>query len=89
MPSQNQIQKELEALKSLRTKNELDLNKEKERLNKDITKIQADIKSMESRLNNEHFIEKATPEVIDETKQKLQEAKAVFDKVSNILQRLK
>jgi valyl-tRNA synthetase len=67
----------------------IDLKKEKERLNKDITKIELDIKSMESRLNNEHFIEKATPEVIDETKQKLQEAKAVFDKVSNILQRLK
>jgi len=32
MPSQNQIQKELEALKSLRIKNELDLNKEKEKL---------------------------------------------------------
>ena len=32
MPSQNQIQKELEALKLLRTKNELYLNKEKEKL---------------------------------------------------------
>ena len=41
MPSQNQIQKELEALKSVRTKNELDLNKEKEKLTeifKDISK---------------------------------------------------
>ncbi len=31
MSTQNQIQKELEALKLLRTKNELDLNKEKEK----------------------------------------------------------
>jgi hypothetical protein len=31
MSAQNQIQKELEALKSLRTKNELDLKQEKEK----------------------------------------------------------
>ncbi len=31
MSTQNQIQKELEALKSLRTKNELDLKQEKEK----------------------------------------------------------
>ncbi len=67
----------------------IDLNKERERLNKDITKIQTDIKSMESRLGNEHFIAKATPEVIEETQQKLQESKEVFDKVSKILVRLK
>lgn len=67
----------------------IDIAKEKERITKDITKIDADIKSMESRLNNEHFVEKASPEVIEETQARLAECKITHEKMVNIMRKLK
>lgn len=67
----------------------IDIAKEKERLSKDITKIEIDIKSMESRLNNEHFVAKALPEVIEETQARLEECKITQEKLASIMRKLK
>jgi valyl-tRNA synthetase len=67
----------------------IDITKEKERLNTEMTKVQSDIKSMESRLANEHFVAKALPEVIEETQTRLDACKITYDKLHNIIGKLK
>jgi valyl-tRNA synthetase len=66
----------------------IDINKEKERLNKELLKTQSDIKSMESRLANDNFIAKATDDVIDETKSRLEECQHMALRIEKIVQAL-
>ena len=60
----------------------VDLEAFKAKIQKKIDKIDKEIESIHSRLNNTKFIERATPEVVQQTKDSLTEA----EKQKEILQ---
>lgn len=66
----------------------IDLDKERERLNKEIQKLQADIKQIEDRLSNQGFVANAPEEVIEENKQRQEEAAIIIQKLSSALKQL-
>jgi valyl-tRNA synthetase len=61
---------------------QFDLEAFKAKIQKKIDKIDKEIESIHSRLNNTKFIERATPEVVQQTKDSLVEA----EKQKEILQ---
>ena len=73
---------------ALPLKGVIDFDAEKARLSKASEKITKEMKSIEGRLNNAGFVSKAPPQVIEETKEKLQELKNSLTKTEEALQRL-
>ena len=66
----------------------IDIAAEKARLEKELEKISKDINAMQGRLSNENFIARAQPEVIEETKQRLEDAKSTYDKLKILINNL-
>jgi len=66
----------------------IDVAREQARLKKEIEKASAEISKIESKLGNEAFVAKAPPEVIEEQRERLAEAKASLGKLTAALNRL-
>jgi valyl-tRNA synthetase len=60
---------------------EIDLDKEKERLNKEIQRLQNNIGGVEKKLTNEKFVNNASPEVVQNEREKLESMKESLKKV--------
>jgi valyl-tRNA synthetase len=67
----------------------IDLAAEKARLDKELAKADADIKRVDAKLGNADFIARAPEEVIDEQREKRDEAEARKAKILEALERLK
>ena len=67
----------------------IDLAAEKVRLDKELAKADADIKRVDAKLGNEKFVANAPEEVIDEQREKRDEAGARKAKILEALERLK
>ena len=67
----------------------IDLAAEKARLDKELAKADADIKRVDAKLGNADFIARAPEEVIDEQREKRDEAAARKAKILEALERLK
>ncbi|GJL84700.1 MAG: valine--tRNA ligase [Micavibrio sp.] len=66
----------------------IDLDKERARLSKEIDKLMDDIKKTEQKLGNKQFIDNAPDEVVDEHKNRKQEAEKTLGKLSQALKQL-
>ena len=66
----------------------IDLAAEKARLEKEIGKLDAEIAKLDGKLNNEAFISKAKPEVVEEQKERRAEADAVRHKLADAVRRI-
>ena len=64
----------------------IDFENEKGRISKDLIKIKREMAKFESKLSNEKFLEKAPKEVIQETRNRLDEAKKKADKLDQVLE---
>lgn len=64
----------------------IDFENEKGRISKDLIKIKREMAKFESKLSNEKFLEKAPEEVIQETRNRLDEAKKKADKLDQVLE---
>ncbi|WP_336493048.1 hypothetical protein, partial [Methylobacterium nigriterrae] len=67
----------------------VDLAAEKARLDKELAKAEADIKRVDAKLGNADFVARAPEEVIDEQREKREEAEARKTKILEALERLK
>ncbi|HLN36389.1 MAG TPA: valine--tRNA ligase [Xanthobacteraceae bacterium] len=67
----------------------VDLDAERARLAKEMAKADADIARVDAKLNNPNFIARAPEEVVEEEKEKREEALARKAKIAEALQRLK
>lgn len=67
----------------------IDLAAEKVRLDKELARADADIKRVDAKLGNEKFVANAPEEVIDEQREKRDEAEARKAKILEALERLK
>jgi valyl-tRNA synthetase len=67
----------------------IDLAAEKVRLDKELAKAEADIARVDAKLGNEKFVANAPEEVIDEQREKREEAEARKAKILEALERLK
>jgi valyl-tRNA synthetase len=67
----------------------IDLGAEKVRLDKELAKAEADIKRVDAKLGNEKFVANAPEEVIDEQREKREEAETRKAKILEALERLK
>jgi valyl-tRNA synthetase len=67
----------------------IDLAAEKTRLDKELAKAEADIKRVDAKLGNADFVARAPEEVIDEQREKREEAEARKTKILEALERLK
>jgi valyl-tRNA synthetase len=67
----------------------IDLTAEKARLEKELAKAEADIARVDAKLGNEKFVANAPEEVIDEQREKREEAAARRAKIVDALERLK
>ena len=67
----------------------IDLAAEKVRIDKELAKADADIKRVDAKLGNEKFVANAPEEVIDEQREKREEAEARKAKILEALERLK
>ncbi len=67
----------------------IDLAAERARLDKEMSKADADIKRAESKLANEKFVANAPEEVVEEEKEKREEALARKSKIAEALERLR
>lgn len=66
----------------------IDIQKEVERQNKKIQKFEAEMNSLNNRLNNEKFVSSAPKEVVEQTKQRLQEVKSEISTISELIEKL-
>ena len=66
----------------------IDLAQERARLDKELKRLDAAIKSIDARLGNESFVAKAPPEVVEEQRERRDEAAAAKSKISDALARL-
>jgi valyl-tRNA synthetase len=66
----------------------IDLDAEKKRLKKEIDKLDGDAKKLAAKLANPGFLAKAEEEVIEETKERVDEARARIEKLAAALSRL-
>jgi valyl-tRNA synthetase len=66
-----------------------DLATESARLAKEMAKADADIARVDAKLNNPNFVSRAPEEVVEEEKEKREEALARKAKIAEALQRLK
>jgi valyl-tRNA synthetase len=67
----------------------IDLDAERTRLAKEMAKADADIARVDAKLNNPNFVARAPEEVVEEEKEKREEALARKAKIAEALQRLK
>jgi valyl-tRNA synthetase len=67
----------------------IDLDAERARLVKEMAKCDADIARVDAKLNNPNFVSRAPEEVVEEEKEKREEALARKAKIAEALQRLK
>jgi valyl-tRNA synthetase len=67
----------------------IDLDAERARLAKEMAKCDADIARVDAKLNNPNFVARAPEEVVEEEKEKREEALARKAKIAEALQRLK
>jgi valyl-tRNA synthetase len=66
----------------------IDLAQERARLDKELKRLEAAIKSIDAKLGNESFVAKAPPEVVEEQRERRDEAAAAKSKISDALARL-
>ena len=66
----------------------IDIDKEHARLTKDIAKLAGEAGKVESKLANEQFVAKAPPEVIEEQRERLAEARQALQKLTAARDRL-
>ncbi|MFB3149609.1 MAG: valine--tRNA ligase, partial [Alphaproteobacteria bacterium] len=66
----------------------IDIAKEKARLEKEIEKIEGEIRKLEAKLGNQDFLAKAPQAVVEENRERLEEAKAALAKLKEALGRL-
>jgi valyl-tRNA synthetase len=66
----------------------IDLAQERARLAKELSRLEAAIKSIDAKLGNESFVAKAPPEVVEEQRERRDEAAAAKSKISDALARL-
>jgi valyl-tRNA synthetase len=66
-----------------------DVNAERARLAKEMAKADADIARVDAKLGNPNFVARAPEEVVEEEKEKREEAQARKAKISEALERLK
>jgi valyl-tRNA synthetase len=66
----------------------IDLAQERARLDKELRRLEAAIKSIDAKLGNESFVAKAPPEVVEEQRERRDEAAAAKSKISDALARL-
>jgi valyl-tRNA synthetase len=74
---------------ALPLKGVIDLDAERARLAKEMAKCDADIARVDAKLNNPNFVARAPEEVVEEEKEKREEAQARKAKIAEALQRLK
>jgi len=74
---------------ALPLKGVIDLDAERARLAKEMAKCDADIARVDAKLNNPNFVARAPEEVVEEEKEKREEAVARKAKIAEALQRLK
>jgi valyl-tRNA synthetase len=74
---------------ALPLKGVIDLDAERARLAKEMAKCDADIARVDAKLNNPNFVSRAPEEVVEEEKEKREEALARKAKIAEALQRLK
>jgi valyl-tRNA synthetase len=74
---------------ALPLKGVIDLAAEKTRLGKELAKAEADIKRAEAKLSNEKFVANAAEEVVEEEREKRQEAEDRRAKILEAVERLK
>jgi valyl-tRNA synthetase len=74
---------------ALPLKGVIDLDAERARLAKEMAKCDADIARVDAKLNNPNFVARAPEEVVEEEKEKREEALARRAKIAEALQRLK
>ncbi|MDR3467013.1 MAG: valine--tRNA ligase [Xanthobacteraceae bacterium] len=74
---------------ALPLKGVVDLAAEKARLDKELAKVEADIKRVDAKLGNADFMARAPEEVVDEQRDKREEAEARKAKILEALERLK
>jgi valyl-tRNA synthetase len=67
----------------------IDLGAERARLEKELAKAEADIKRVDAKLGNADFVARAPEEVIDEQREKRDEADARKTKILEAIERLK
>ena len=68
---------------------DFDLDKERGRLAKEMAKADADIARCDAKLNNPKFMERAAEEVVEEEKEKREEAVGRKTQIAEALERLK
>jgi valyl-tRNA synthetase len=78
-----------EGILSIELPGSLDLAAERARLGKELAKAEADIKRAEAKLGNEKFVANAPEEVVEEEKEKREEAVARKAKIAEAMERLK
>jgi valyl-tRNA synthetase len=66
----------------------IDLDQERARLQKEIDKLAGEIDKLEKKLANENFVAKAPPEVVEEQKERRDEAAAARSKLAEALARI-
>jgi valyl-tRNA synthetase len=67
----------------------IDLAAERARLAKEMAKADADIARVDAKLSNANFVARAPEEVVEEEKEKREEAQARKAKITEALERLK
>ena len=60
---------------------EIDVKAERERLGKEIARLQGEINKANGKLNNENFVAKAPPAVIEQEKKRVAEFSDTLDKL--------
>jgi valyl-tRNA synthetase len=74
---------------ALPLKGVVDLGAERVRLEKEMSKVEADIKRVDAKLGNAQFLARAPEEVVEEEREKRDEAQARKQKIIEALERLK
>jgi valyl-tRNA synthetase len=67
----------------------IDLAAERARLEKELAKAEADIARVDAKLGNANFVARAPEDVVEEEKEKREEAQARKAKIAEALERLK